>query len=210
MDNYVVFDLETTGFSAINNEIVEIGAWKVKDSVVVSKFSTLVKPLGYFGRDTQKLTGITLDMLEDACTLDEILPSFIEFCVDLPLLGYNLGFDYDFVCEKSKQMGYDFTLNNQRSGIDVLALCRRYVRGKAYKLKDMAEHFGVQLSPSSNMGFHRAEYDAYVTKLIYDRFIYSSDYNISDVGIPTSLSRTVSDSKKLYGKAENYGTLSFE
>lgn len=204
VDTYISFDLETTGLSPQANEIIEIGAWKIQDGVVTEKFSTLVKPRGYYGRDIQRLTGITPEMLEDACEIEDIMPSFIKFCGDLPLLGYGLKFDYDFICTKAKPMGYDFTLNNLRTGIDVLQLCKTYYKGVSHKLEDMAKHLNVAVG-SGNLGFHRAEYDAYITKLIYDRFIYGA-HTLPNVGVPVYLSKE----SNVYGKAENYGTLSFK
>lgn len=205
MHTYISYDLETTGLSPVANEIIEIGAWKVVDDLPVEKFVTLVKPQGYYGRDVQKVTGITLDMLQDACTLDEIMPSFIQFCGDLPLLGYNLNFDYEFICNKAKPMGYDFTLSGQRTGIDVLALCKTYYRNRSHKLCDMAKYLNISLR-ADNLNYHRAEYDAYVTKLVYDRFLCLSP-TLPNVEVPVILTNP---DKAIYGKAMNYGTLSFE
>lgn len=204
MTDYISFDLETTGLSSVQHEIIEIGAWKVQDSIVVSKFSTLVKPLGRISLDIQRLTGITPDMVADACSIEEIMPSFIDFCGDLPLLGYSLPFDYEFICRKAKPMGYDFTLDGNRAGIDVLSLCRKYVKNRHHKLQEMAEYFGVAVNPET-ANYHRAEFDAYVTKLIYDRFVYTSE-SIPNVTIPQLLSKEF----PLYGKAVRNETLSFE
>lgn len=209
MLDYVVLDIETTGLSPVANEIIEIGAWKISQGVTACKFSQLVRPKGYFGRDVQQITGITLDMLSDAPEIEEVLPVFTDFCGDLPLLGHNLPFDYDFICNKARPLGYDFSLNKQRKGIDTLTLCRNYYKGVSHKLQDMADRLGIHLKADS-LQFHRAEYDAYVTKLLYDRFlVIASETNEllrADIEIPKILDAT--DSK--YGRAINSGTLNFE
>ena len=97
MVSFVSLDLETTGFSPYNNEIIQIGAWKIKDGVVVDKFDTYVKPIQYIPREVQALTKITPDMVADYPSVDEILPEFYAFCEDLPFLGHNLQFDYNFL-----------------------------------------------------------------------------------------------------------------
>lgn len=204
MHSYVVFDLETTGLSPVSSEIIEIGAWKIIDDVPVSKFCTLVKPRGYFSRDAQRISGITPDMLVDALEIEEILPSFVEYCERLPLLGHNLPFDYEFVCRKAKPMGFDFTLKGERTGIDTLALARKYYRNKSHKLEDMAKLFNISI-PVTKLGYHRAEYDSYITKLIYDRFLITSP-TLPSVSVPNILGDPINT---IYGKAENYGTLSF-
>ena len=208
MLDYIVFDTETTGLSPIANEIVEIGAWKISQGVTACKFSQLVRPKGYYGRDVQQITGITLDMLSDAPEIEEVLPAFIDFCGDLPLLGHSLSFDYDFICNKARPLGYDFSLKKQRTGIDTLSLCRSYYKGVSHKLSDMASTMGIQLK-ADNLQFHRAEYDAYITKLIYDRFLaIAADTNEllrSDIEIPKLLDTV--DGK--YGRAVNNGTLNF-
>lgn len=205
MDSFVSLDFETTGFSAMANEIIEIGAWKVKDGVVVGKFTELVKPRGYISREIQRITGISPDMVADARDISEVLPEFYSFVEDLPFLGHNLPFDYDFLCAKGRSCGYDFSLNGERVGIDTLALSRRYFPElPSHKLASMAEQFKIQVSSANQQGYHRAAYDAYVTKLLYDRFLYLYPA-VPSVCMPTLI---VQDDLK-YGRAKNSGTLSF-
>ena len=63
LNNYIALDLETTGFSPKNSDIIEIGAWKIKDGVVKEQFCTYVRPYVYIPRNIQQLTGITMDIL---------------------------------------------------------------------------------------------------------------------------------------------------
>lgn len=206
MFNYVVFDLETTGFSPESSEIIEIGAWKVESDIVVSKFSQLVRPSGYLPTQVQNLTHITSDMLKDAEGIDSVLPQFYDFCSDLPLLGHNLPFDYSFVSTKAKALGIDFTLNGQRQGIDTLMLARSYLPCQSHKLCDLADSLGIKVQMTDETQYHRASYDAYITKLVYDalKIKYSA---LRQVTVPYKLDE---GSKAQYGEVKNNDTLSFE
>ena len=171
MVSFVSLDLETTGFSPHNNEIIQIGAWKIKDGVVTDKFDTYVKPIQYIPREVQALTKITPDMVADYPSIDEILPEFYGFCEDLPFLGHNLQFDYNFLLVKGSNMGIDFSLKNQRSGVDTLKLAKKFFPNfQKYSLEYLVEKFNIFVGDAN---FHNASYDAYMTKLVYDRFIYN-------------------------------------
>lgn len=204
MVSYVALDLETTGFSPYNNEIIQIGAWKIKDEVVVDKFNTYVKPIQYIPREIQALTKITPEMISSYPSIDEILPEFFEFCEDLPFLGHNLQFDYKFLLVKGNDLGLDFSLSKQRQGIDTLKLARKFFPNLAkHSLDFMVESFKII---GDNTKFHDASYDAYMTKLIYDRFIYSSKTIVGSC-LPELLT---SNESTQYGKVECDGTLSFD
>ena len=201
MKDYIAVDLETTGFSPDTSEILEIGEWKIKNGVVVDKFCTLVKPMGYIPRDIQALTKITPQDVQDCEPIETVLPSFFEWCEDLPFLGHNLSFSYDFLCVKGARIGLDFTLNYKRMGLDTLSLAKKYLKLKSNKLADVATYFNIDIS-GGDTGFHRASYDSYITKLIYDRFEINSTYGAK---IPKLLSTREVE----YGKVVNNDTLSF-
>ena len=203
MDSYIVFDLETTGFSPLSNEILEIGAWKIQDNVAISKFQELVKPKGYIPLEIQRMTHITSEMICDARDIEEVLPEFYEWCEDYPLLSHNLPFDFNFVYAKAKPMNYDFSKGGTRLGICTLKLSKDYFPGRSHKLADMATFFNISLA-SDTETFHRAEYDAYVAKLIYDRFKFL--YPAVD-GIITP-SKIAADINK-YGSSQSMGSLPF-
>lgn len=203
MKDYVVFDLETTGFSPYTNEIIEIGAYKVKDGMVVDKFCTFVRPVQYIPLVVQDLTHITMDMVEDCEPIEVVISEFYDFCERLPLLGHNLKFDYSFIVAKGKASGLDFTLNNSRCGIDTYDLSRKYLGLKDNKLSTVSDSMHIKLE--ANESFHRASYDAYITKLIYDRFVLQ--YPLAPgITIPELLDK---DNKK-YGKVEINDVLPLE
>lgn len=203
MNSFISLDLETTGFSPDTCDIIEIGAWKVKEGVVIDKFCTLVKPLCYIPREIQNLTKITMADVADCEPIESVLPSFFEWCESYPFLGHNLKFDYDFLCVKGKRLGLDFTLNSRRTGLDTLAMARKFLSLQDNKLQTVARYFNIELD-SNQGGYHRASYDAYITKLIYDRFLFNCPVS-QGVKSPELLN---SDEKK-YGKVVNNDTLSF-
>lgn len=202
MLDFVSLDLETTGFSTDTCDIIEIGAWKIKDGVVVDKFNTLVRPILYIPRTVQNITGITMEMVENCETIDTIGVEFFDWCEDLPFLGYNLPFDYKFLCSKGKPLGVDFSLKGTRQGIDVLHLVKKYCSFSSNKLRNVATEMQISLGESKD--FHRAGYDSYVTKLVYDRLLFSYP-KIFEVTNPKVLD--LNDGQ--YGKVVNNDTLSF-
>lgn len=205
MNSYISVDLETTGFSAETCDVIEIGAWKIKEGVVIDKFCTLVRPIMYIPRTVQDLTGITNEMVASSDTIESVLFEFFDFCEDLPFLGHNLPFDYRFLEYRGKFLGLDFSLNKARTGIDTLQLSKKLIPDlSSHKLTSVSEHLGVNAGNRETCEFHRAGFDSYVTKLVYDRFLYTYP-SIFDVVTPKLLN--IGDEK--YGKVVNNDTLSF-
>ena len=120
-DTYVVFDLETTGLSPVNDRIIEIGAIKIKDKKVVGNFSTFVNPKIPIPFNIEQLTSINDQMVENARTIEEVLPEFLEFCQGAVMVAHNAGFDVGFIKEKAKtilNVDFDVTV------VDTVALSR--------------------------------------------------------------------------------------
>lgn len=204
MNSFISLDLETTGFSPFNNEIIQIAGWKIIDSVVSDKFNTYVKPIQYIPREVQSITRITPEMVADYPSIDEILPEFFNFCGDLPFLGHNLQFDYNFLLVKGKEVGLDFSLNNLRTGIDTLKLSRKFFPNlPSHSLEYMIDKFNIQ---AGDKRFHDAGYDSYMTKLLYDRFLYNPSTMVGS-RLPELL---CGKKDTQYGKVECNATLSFE
>ena len=88
--DYVIFDLETTGISPRNDEVIEISAIKVVGGKIVEEFSTLVNPLRPIPFQATSVNGITDDMVKDAPTFDVVLKDFIDFAGDMILVGHNI------------------------------------------------------------------------------------------------------------------------
>ena len=96
-DSYVVFDLETTGFSPNTCKIIEIGAVKVENGVITERFSEFVNPQVPIPFKIEELTGIRDDMVMGAETIEEILPRFMEFCEGCVMIAHNAEFDMSFI-----------------------------------------------------------------------------------------------------------------
>ena len=96
-DTYVVFDLETTGFSPDKNKIIEIGAVKVVHGEITERFSTFVNPEVPIPYRIEELTSIRDDMVIDAPKIETILPQFMEFCGDAIMVAHNADFDMSFI-----------------------------------------------------------------------------------------------------------------
>lgn len=139
---FVFFDLETTGLSPRGCKIIEMAALRVgEESVIAGSFQALVRisqPLPYF---ITKLTGITNTMLARGERIESVFPRFCEFVGDLPLVAYNASFDMGFLrAEAARQK-----IRLKNTPVCALAVARARVPGlSSYKLKMVAEHFGIQ------------------------------------------------------------------
>lgn len=102
---FVVFDLETTGFSPIHNRIIEIGAVKVENGAITEKFSTFVNPEVPIPYKIEELTSINDNMVLDAPVIEKILPEFLKFCEDAVLVAHNASFDVSFIEANCERMG---------------------------------------------------------------------------------------------------------
>ena len=154
-DEYVVFDIETTGFSPKHNKIIEIGAIKVVNGEAVDMFSAFVYPQCKIPFKITELTGITDEMVREAKTIDEVLPKFIEFVGDSVVVAHNAGFDTGFIKKNCNDLGLEF--NN--TVLDTVTLARfLYPELKRVKLNVVAKHLGISLE-----NHHRAVDDAKAT-----------------------------------------------
>lgn len=202
---YISLDIESTGLSAKTDSIIELAGWHIVDSVPIRKFSELVQPPMYIPSFIQDKTGITNSMVSGARVIEDVLPEFIQFCGNLPIIGYNVGFDYRMLCEKSKYLGYDFSLGGKRYGLDVYKIIKKYFKDlPSKKLEDVAKYMNltqVQVPNSDSRRFHSALYDSYITKLILDACLGCNcrcEFELLEKG----------DGKQ-YGEAINEDTLPF-
>lgn len=158
-DTYVVFDIETTGFSAKNDRIIEIGAVKVKGKEIIDNFSVFIYPECKIPYKITELTGITDEMVESAETIATVLPKFLEFVGDSVVVAHNASFDTGFIKKNCKDLGLEF--NN--TILDTVPLCRfLYTDLKRVKLNVVAKYLGISLE-----NHHRAVDDAKATAEIF-------------------------------------------
>ncbi len=161
--SYVVFDLETTGFSPKSNKIIEIGAVKVVNGTITDRFSTFVNPQVPIPFRIEELTSIRDDMVHDAPTIETVLPQFLEFCEGCVMTAHNADFDISFIRENCSRLGiaYDPTV------VDTVAVARVLLTNlNRFKLDTVAKALGIPLDHH-----HRAVDDAACTAEIFVKFI---------------------------------------
>lgn len=158
-DQFVVFDLETTGFSATDNEIIEIGAIKV-EATVRTTFQQLVRPRNTIPPKITQITGISQAMVDqNGTTIESALNEFIEFIGDHRLVAYNAAFDMRFIKAAGGRMGAK--IDNDYAC--ALKMARRaWPKLPNYKLATIARLGGLSAS-----GAHRALIDCELTEFVY-------------------------------------------
>ena len=162
-DTFVVFDLETTGFSPSKNQIIEIGAVKVENGSITERFSTFVNPKVPIPFEIEQLTSINDDMVLDAPTIDEILPKFMEFCQDAVMVAHNADFDMSFIKHNCSALG----LECEKTVLDTVALSRVLLPAlNRFKLDTVAKALNVSLAHH-----HRAVDDAACTAEIFVKLV---------------------------------------
>lgn len=159
---YVVFDIETTGFSPVKDRIIEIGALKVQDGKITERFSTFINPGIPIPFEIEELTGISDSMVMDAEDIETVLPKFIEFIGsdDTILVGHNARFDVSFIRENMKRiLGRELPYTY----VDTVGMARITLPGhKKYTLDAVAKMLKIRLD-----NHHRAVDDAECTAHIF-------------------------------------------
>mgnify|MGYP000814306987 CR=1 FL=1 len=172
-DTYVVFDIETTGFSPLVNKIIEIGAVKVEKGNITERFSTFVNPEVPIPFHIENLTGIKDDMVITAPVIAEVMPEFLVFCDGAVMVAHNADFDMSFIkynCDRLS-IPYDFTI------ADTVAMARMLLPNlNRFKLDTVARALNISLE-----NHHRAVDDAACTAEIFEKFVKM----LADRGINT-------------------------
>ncbi len=161
--DFVVFDIETTGFSPVDNRIIEIGAVKVQGGEITDRFSVFVNPETPIPFEIEKLTGIRDDMVLGAETIENVLPQFLAFSEGCMLVAHNAEFDMSFIRENCDRQGiqHDFTY------VDTMNLSRVMLPGQSkHTLDAVVKTLGISL-----LHHHRAVDDAEATAEIFVKLI---------------------------------------
>lgn len=159
LKSYVAFDVETTGLNPEQNEIIEIGALKVRDGKVQERFMEFIRPTESIQPAITELTGITNQMVEQARRRQEVIPEFLDFCEDDILVGHNVVFDYSFMKMSALSEGMAFDKN----GIDTLKIAQKVHKDmKSKSLGALCEYYHIE-----NNAAHRAYHDALATAKLY-------------------------------------------
>jgi CRISPR-associated protein Cas2 len=164
-DSYVVVDLETTGLSFTEDEIIEIGAILVKDKQIEASYSALIKPNKKLPASIQSLTGISNEMLDvEGRVLSEVIPEFLTFVEDLPIVSHNVNFDYGFLRLACQNLNLPLLSNRS---IDTLSLARRLLDDvRDFKLQTLVEYFNIETDTK-----HRSLADCISTHMVYEKLI---------------------------------------
>ena len=160
--DFVVFDIETTGFSPVNNKIIEIGAVKIREGEITDRFSVFVNPGVPIPFEIEKLTSINDSMVMDAPPIEVILPQFLDFCQDAVLVAHNANFDMSFIMENAKRQG----ISRKFTFVDTLGIARVLLTHQAkHTLDAVAKTLSISLE-----NHHRAVDDAECTAHIFLKF----------------------------------------
>jgi DNA polymerase-3 subunit epsilon len=173
---FLIVDLETTGLSPKNSEIIEIAALRVEGGVIIDKFHTLVKPsLGFIPPNITKLTGITNALIIDKPTIEEVFPHFLEFSKNSIIVAHNAAFDLSFL----NVVSYQITGKLMQNPV----LCTQTLAKRLFpdipskSLANLAYHFNIPYHKK-----HRALSDAQVTFELFKKMIdYLYRFNINKV-----------------------------
>ena len=153
-DEYVAFDLETTGLYARRDTIIEIGAVRMKNGQELERFQTFVDPGRPLDKQTVDLTGITDEMLCGAPKLHEVLPAFLEFVGDRVLVAHNADFDTTFIFNACSKLGLPYNLTS----VDTLTISQNLLTElNKFSLDTVAKHFQLE-----DFNHHRAGDDALI------------------------------------------------
>lgn len=159
LKSYIAFDLETTGLDPMNNEIIEIGALKVRDGKVSERFMEFIKPQELISPAITGLTGISNDMVASARPARSVITDFIDFCEEDILIGHNIIFDYSFTKCTAAREGLPF----EKMGIDTLKIAKKvHPELESKSLSALCEHYKIE-----NKAAHRAYFDALATAKLY-------------------------------------------
>jgi len=160
---FVVFDIETTGFSPYADKIIEIGAVRIKEGKIVNLFSSFVNPQRPIPYRIETLTGINDAMVMNAETINTVLPKFLEFCEGATLVAHNASFDMGFIKKSCADLGY----NTEFTAVDTLGMARFLLPSlNRFRLDTVAKALKVALR-----NHHRAVDDAECTADIFIKFL---------------------------------------
>ena len=152
LKSYISFDVETTGLNPLENEIIEIGALKVRDGKVAERFMEFIKPTVSISPAITSLTGITNDMVAGARPRCSVISDFLDFCEEDVLIGHNVSFDYSFMKCSAAADGLPF----EKMGIDTLKIAQKVLKDLDSKsLGSLCDYYILKTSlPTAHITMH--------------------------------------------------------
>ena len=189
-DEFVMFDIETTGLSCVMDKIIEIGAVKYKNGEILDRFDTFVDPEMPIPEEIVKLTSITDSDVVGAPKIAEALKGFLDFCGDRPLVAHNASFDTSFIRTACAEQGIEFG----NTYIDTYAMSR-FVNPelKKHKLDTLQEYFGLE-----DFDHHRADADSEILAKIFDKMVAKlKEDGVLDTDVMSSTMADKADPRKI-------------
>lgn len=160
-NDFVIIDIETTGLSVENDEILEIGAIRIVNGKTVEEYERLIAVKTEIVQNISELTGITQEQVkENGKPINEALPSFMDFVKGSEVAGYNVNFDHDFLLAECSRQGIDIT---KIKFTDVMTIVKSKLKGmRSYNLESVAKRLGITTKQQ-----HRALSDCYLLYQVY-------------------------------------------
>lgn len=158
---FVIIDIETTGLSAENDEILEIGAIRIVNGKIAEEYEQLIAVKNEIAQNISELTGITQEQVnENGKPINEVLPSFMDFIKGSEAIGYNVNFDHEFLLAECSRQGIDIT---KIKFTDVMTTAKSKLKGlRSYKLESVAKRLGITTKQQ-----HRALSDCHLLYQVY-------------------------------------------
>lgn len=170
---FVVFDLETTGLSALMGDtIIEIGAVKINNGKIIDRFDELINPKRLLSDEIVRITGINNEMLKDKRNEEAVLKDFMKWVGDLPMVAHNAKFDISFIENAYEKYNIGKFSNMV---IDTLGLSRYLESNERYhNLATLVKRYNI---PWDEDKHHRADYDSEGTALIFHKMLRKLELN---------------------------------
>ncbi len=190
-NTYVVFDTETTGFNAAgDDQMIEIGAVKIKDGNIIDRFDELIDPKRHIPDKITELTCISDAMVSGKDDEKTVTERFLKWAGDSPMVAHNAKFDISFISMAMKKYGLG-TFNN--TVIDTLELSRALDQGYSrHSLSALVKRYNV---PWEEDAHHRADYDAEGTAHVFHKMLQK---------LIAQNFKKISDLEKLISKEDIY------
>lgn len=167
-EELIFFDIETTGLRPLFNEIIEIGAIKVINGVIVDEFELLIKPKKEISEFITELTGIDNEMVKNAVNEKEALTQFKNFVKNTTLIGHNVKFDYSFLQHKyskykiNDNLNANLTIDTLNMAIILLKEMNQYDT-KSFRLNKLLNYYDEEINEH-----HRAKSDSESTYKLFN------------------------------------------
>lgn len=171
--NYAIIDVETTGTSATSGKVIEIAVFLHNGTEIIDSFTSLINPECSISWNITRLTGITNEMVADAPKFYEVAKRVVEITANAIFVAHNAAFDYSFIREEFKRLGYDY----KRKTMCTVTMSRKLIPGlRSYSLGNLCQDLGIVIEDR-----HRAAGDALATVKLFEKILgqnETQDYDL--------------------------------